>query len=304
MKKTSYAILLSAFFSLYAPIVLFGAGESAGDFLLVNISARETALGGIFSPYYARPTAAPINPATMAGITDKHIIFSHYTSVFATNYEQLIYAQAVSPADFIGGLFTYDSTLNLQRTDANGYPVEEIENYDVTIGTMYARSITPDWSFGVNLKLLVTRLYKSSSVGGAGNVGFVYQNPDKKYVFGGSVENFGMGSQLQKEKMLYPIIGRIGYGFEILRDASLYHIAAYIEERLYLNQRQAAETSFGLEAAYMNFFTFRYGYVFGRNEGRVALGAGFQIKNLHVDYAYQPFFISDNAHRFTLSVLL
>jgi hypothetical protein len=294
--------LLAALLSLTIPAR--ASGEAAGDFLLVNISARETSLGGIYAPFYAKPAAAVVNPAALAGIRDKYIIFSHYTTVFSTHFEQLVYAQPISETDCVGGMFMFDSTDNLQRTDDNGYPVEQIENYDIIIGGVYSKEMNREWAIGANVKYLLTRLYKTTGMGAVGNVGLVYRGTEKKYIIGASFENFGAGTPLEKEKALYPLIGRVAYGFEILRDEDLYRIAAYIEERAYLNQRQAAETSFGLEAAYMNFFTFRYGYIFGRAEGRIALGIGFKVKNIHLDYAYQPFFISDNAHRFTLAVLL
>ena len=95
---------------------------------------------------------------------------------------------------------------------------------------------------------------------------------------------------------------RIGYATEVYRYLEEYIIMVLIEEKLYINDNESPETSFGLEAEYQNFFIFRYGYIFGRDEGRVALGAGIKYGHFNIDYAYQPFFLSDNAHRITLEI--
>ncbi len=273
------------------------------DFLLVNISARETALGGIYSPFYAKPGASTVNPASLMGIVARYIIFSHYTSVFDTHYEQLLYAQPINANDYISGFLFYDSNDNLERTDSEGYAIEKIENYDILIGSSYCRQFEKEFSLGITTKLFLSKIYKATDFGVVFNLGALYRNFEKRYLLGFVFENFGLSTKYTKEQSLFPMIIRAGYGVEIYRELDIYKIAMYLEERIYLNEIEGTETSFGLEAIYLDIFTFRYGYIFGISEGRIALGAGIKIESFFVDYAYQPFFISDNAHRFTIKYI-
>jgi len=91
---------------------VFSSGTTAGDFLLVDISAREAGLGCIYAPSFARPSASNANPAVLHGIQEKIAAFSHYTSVFGTNYEQLIYAQPLGEKDSISFSVLYDTIRN------------------------------------------------------------------------------------------------------------------------------------------------------------------------------------------------
>ncbi len=273
------------------------------DFLLVNISARETALGGIYSPFYAKPGASTVNPASLMGIVARYIIFSHYTSVFDTHYEQILYAQPVNAEDYISTFLFYDSNDNLERTDSEGYAIEKIENYDILIGSSYCRQFEKEFSLGITTKVFLSKIYKSTDFGVVLNLGALYRNFEKRYLLGFVFENFGLSTKYTKEQSLFPMIIRAGYGVEIYRELDIYKIAMYIEERVYLNEIEGTETSLGLEAQYLDIFTFRYGYIFGISEGRIALGAGVKIESFYIDYAYQPFFVSDNAHRFTIKYI-
>jgi hypothetical protein len=287
-------LLLSLFRGVY------GAGLVTGDFLLVNIQARETALGGIFSPYYARSGAAMINPACMQGIKNNFLMFSHYTSVFSSHYEQIEYAQPIDLSSTVSAAFLYSANDELYRTDAQGNPVEKIDNYDSIIGMAYARALNDEYNVGVNLKLISSKVANNADWGAAMNLGLLYRNYENRYTLGADIENVGISTAYFKDKSLYPMLLRAGYGADLYRLEDEYKITLYVEERLYLVEDDGTETSFGLEAAYRKFFVFRYGYIVGKSEGKAAVGAGVRLSDLYIDYAYQPYFISDNAHRVTI----
>jgi len=302
IKKKNTLFFLIIIFFIY-PQFNYSAGTVTADFLLANISARETALGGIYAPFYAKPDASYINPASLSGIIANYIIFSHYVSVFDTHYEQLIYARPISSLDYISAFLMYDSNDNLERTDMEGYSIEKIENYDILLGSSYCRQFFKEISGGVTSKIFLSRIYKATNLGIVFNFGLLYRNFEKRYILGATFENIGYSTEFTKEESFFPMIIRFGYGTEIYREIDIYKIAMYIEERIHLNEIEGTETSFGLEAIYMDIFTFRYGYIFGISEGRIAIGIGVKINDFFVDYAYQPFFISDNAHRFTIKYI-
>jgi hypothetical protein len=298
--KTAFA----AFFLFFLAVIsALAAGTVTGDFLLVNIQARETALGGVYAANYARPGAATNNPAVLCGITRTHIMLAHYISVFNTFYEQLIYAVPLSEKSCFMAQALYSGNADISITDSNGNPIESVESYDALLGAAYSFELASGISLGANLKLITSKLYHTANWGAAGNIGFLYRNFDKRYMIGLSAENLGLSTAYFSDQSLYPMVLRAGYGTEVYRYQDSYKISLYIEERVFLNEDEGAETTFGIEAEYEKFFVFRYGYVFGMAEGRVALGAGVKFKQFNIDYAYQPYFFSDNVHRFTLEIV-
>ncbi len=278
-----------------------GAGTTSGDFLLADVSAREASLGGIYSPGFARATGSTANPACLYGIEAPQLFFSHFTSVFSTNFEQIVYASSADKNEWFSLFGMYSGNSDLYRTDDQGVPVEFIENYDVVFGGAFARGITSDMAAGINVKLTAGRIYKSSIYGAAANIGVLHRNFENRYVLGASLENIGMTSEYKKEKSLFPVLFRAGYGIHVLRNESD-RVTFYIEEKIFIVEYEGSETAVGLEAVYNDFFSGRIGYIFGREEGRVTIGAGAVYGNVRVDYCYQPFFTADNAHRITLGL--
>jgi len=279
---------------------IFPSGTTAGDFLLVDISAREAGLGCIYAPSFARPSASNANPAVLHGILEKIAAFSHYTSVFGTNYEQLIYAQPLGQKDSISFSVLYDTNPELYRTNEEGYEVEKIENYDLTGACSYAREMLPDLNAGINVKFAFSKIHRSGNFGAALNIGVLHKNFEQKYLIGASLENIGINSSYTKEKAMFPMLFRGGYGIYVYRNEGD-KIEILAEERIFLVENEGAETSLGLEVTYKDFFTGRIGYIFGRQEGRLAIGAGAVYGQAAIDYAYQPYFVADNAHRFTIT---
>jgi hypothetical protein len=199
--------------------------------------------------------------------------------------------------------FLFSTNNDLYRTDENGYPVEYIENYDILLGSIFSFDIGDDISAGVNTKLITSKFNRSSVYGVAFNLGCLYKNFKKNYIIGATLENIGVSTAYFKEQSLYPIIARMGYTSEIFHYLDIYRIYVLIEERIFFNENEGSETSFGIEVEHQNFFNFRYGYIFGKEEGRLSLGAGITFKQLKIDYSYQPYFLSDNVHMFTIEII-
>ncbi len=287
---------------LLRAIPLFGAGTVTGEFLLVNINARESALGGAYSANFARPGAAFVNPAALLGINYSHVFLTHYENVFGAKYDSALYARPLKDNAAIAATFTFSSNDTLYRTDEEGYPVEKIENYDAWLGGAYAWRITEDIHAGAALKITASRVLDRSEWGGAVSAGGLYINREQKFMIGLCAENLGITTAFFDDGAVYPIVLRAGYGTEVYRYLEEYRIFFFIEERISINENEGAQTSFGLEAVYRNFIVFRYGYVFGVDQEKVALGLGVKFSGFNIDYAYQPYFVSDNAHRFTLEI--
>ncbi|MBP7791842.1 MAG: PorV/PorQ family protein [Candidatus Goldbacteria bacterium] len=275
---------------------------ATGQFLLVSLMARETSLGNIYAANSGRADASVVNPAALSGVRQSQILFTHFVSAFDTYYEHLLFTFPFNKNVNLGFNFLFSANNDLYKTDENGYPVERIDNYDTLLGTIVSFGLNKKISMGINAKLVGSKINKSSVWGVALNAGIVYKNPDNNYVLGATVENLGVSTAYFKEESLYPIVARIGYTSEIFRYLDVYSFYLLIEERFFINESEWTETSFGLEVEYHDFFVFRYGYVFGRDEGKLSLGVGVTFQQFKIDYSYQPFFLSDNVHTFTIGM--
>lgn len=287
-----FSILLSSAYSF-----------TTGQFLLVSLMARETSLGNTYAANYAKPSAAIVNPSSLSGIQNSSILFSHFVSVFNTYYEHLLFVFTLNDKINLGFNFLYSTNSDLYRTDKDGYPVEHIENYDILLGSIFSFDLYKDISIGITTKLIASKFNRSSVFGVTFNFGCLYRNIERRYILGASIENLGISTAYFKEQSMYPIVLRIGYTSEIFQYLNIYTINILIEKRIFLNENEDSEIAFGLEVEYQNFFVLRYGYIFGKEEGRLALGAGIIFQQLKVDYSYQPFFLSDNVHMFTIEML-
>jgi len=56
----------------------------------------------------------------------------------------------------------------------------------------------------------------------------------------------------------------------------------------------------GMEYEYINSFAVRLGYVSGQDETDISYGLGLKQFGFGIDYAYTPFGVFDDLHRFTL----
>ena len=296
-----FILLYALLASVLCVISIYGAGTVTGEFLLVNLNARESALGGSYSANYARPGAALVNPAALLGINSTHVFLTHYESVFGTKYDSALYAQQLGKGA-IAASFMFSSNDNLYRTDEAGYPVEKIDNYDAYLAAAYAWQIAEGVHMGASLKAVTSKIFTSAEWGAALTAGALYINKEHRYMIGLCAENIGISTEYFRDGSFYPVVLRAGYGTEVYRYMEEFRIFFFIEERLSINENEGAQTSFGLEAVYKNFLVFRYGYVFGVDQEKVAIGLGLKFSGFNIDYAYQPYFVSDNAHRITLEI--
>ena len=139
MSKRNILICVLAVSALL-PFDLCGAGTVTGEFLLVNLNARESALGGAYTANYARPGSALVNPAALLGINSTHVFLTHYESVFGTKYDSVLYAQQLGEGA-LAASFMFSGNDNLYRTDEEGYTTEKIDNYDAYLAAADRKSV-------------------------------------------------------------------------------------------------------------------------------------------------------------------
>ena len=122
-----------------------------------------------------------------------------------------------------------------------------------------------------------------------------------------SVRNFSAELKYKKETFQLPLMFKIGLSIDAMDlfniDKNDHSLIVAVDAS---HPRDFSEQIYvGAEYTFINMFSIRAGFVSPADEHNFS--AGFGVKrnisgmNLGIDYAYQPYGIFNNVHRFTLS---
>lgn len=305
--------------------------QTGMKFLSVSTDARTSGFGeAVTAVDLASASSIFYNPSTMASIKD-------FSSLSIGNVGwiadiQYIYgAVAVAPFDGDLGVFGL-SFLSVDYGEFLGTIVSgndqgflDVGTYSPTafsFGVSYAKSLSTKFSVGGNIKYVKQNLGVSvididdqgnyinddNSLGTmAYDFGILYRTGFKSLNFGMSVRNFSAELKYKEETFQLPLTFRIGLAMDILDlfnvDKNTHSLLLAVDAS---HPRDYSEQIYiGGEYTFINTFSIRAGYVSPADEH--SFSAGFGVKrniggmNLGLDYAYQPYGIFDDVHRFTFN---
>lgn len=310
-------------------------GTTLGQFLLIEPSARFTAIGnagvsageGLDGVYY--------NPATAGRITRLEFQLTHIDWFAGIRYD---YVAAAIPFKTWGTGFATLSSLNSGEIDVRtvSQPLGTGERYSVSnvaLGLGFARSISERFSAGLQIKYFQETVWHSSAGTVTFDVGTVYRiRPDGLHI-GSSISNFGTSAKfsgrdlritydgdpsragdngaLPGERFVQaypvPVLFRVGVGLP-WRPAPDWRIWASVEANHPNSNPESV--SGGVEATFRDLIAIRAGYqglLKPDAEEGLALGTGIkgrlQSFDYRIDYAWAEYGRLGNVHRFTFAML-
>lgn len=305
--------------------------QTGMKFLSVSTDARTSGFGEAATAVdLASATSIFYNPSTMASIKE----FSSFTIgnigwIADINYMYGAVAFAPYDGDFgvVGFSFlTVDYGEFLGTIVANNEQgFTDIGTYSPTafsFGVSYAKALSTKFSVGGNIKYVKQDLGSSvididnsgqfvndeNSLGTmAYDFGILYRTGFKSLNFGMSVRNFSPELKYKEESFQLPLTFRIGLSMDIVDlfdiDKNTHSFLVAVDAS---HPRDFSEQIYiGGEYTFINTFSVRAGFVSPRDENNFT--AGFGIKrnvagmNLGIDYAYQPYGIFNNVHRFSFN---
>ncbi|MBX3009064.1 MAG: PorV/PorQ family protein [Melioribacteraceae bacterium] len=322
-------ILITLFHSLNAQDKKLA--QTGMKFLSVSTDARSSGFGeAITAVDLGSASAIFYNPATMASIHEFTSLTVGNVSWIA-DIKHLHSAIAFAPFDGDYGVFgisfqsvDYGEFLGTIVAD-NEQGYIDVGTYSPTamaIGIGYAKALSTKFSVGGNVKYVKQDLgssiidvddaggyvQESNSLGAmAFDFGILYKTGFKSLNFGMSVRNFSTELKYKEETFQLPLTFRIGLSMDAMDlidvDKNNHSLIVAVDAS---HPRDYSEQLFiGGEYTFMNTFSLRAGFVSPADEHNFS--AGFGIKrniagmNIGVDYAYQPFGIFDNVHRFSFN---
>ncbi len=295
-------------------------------FLNIGTDARCQALGGAVTALEGYSSSMFYNPSTMAWLK-ANFNASVGTTLWIADISYSFAAISINPGDGEWGVFGLSlQTVNygdlyetIPATNTQGYiDVGKFSPTAYAIGLGYARALSERFSVGANIKYAAQNLGTAFYTAGtkkefkvgvpAFDLGVFYRTGFKSLNFGMSVRNFAREIRYEDENFQLPLTFRIGISMDVMdllpvdKEQQSFTLSVDAEHPRDFKE----QIRLGGEYRLFNLFALRAGYLSGTDEEGVSLGVG-GIKNfapdsnlaIGFDYAYTPFGVFGNVHRFS-----
>jgi len=291
-------------------------GASTANFLKIGVGARADALAGAYSPISEDVSGIYWNPAALSLVHRAQFGFSYDRLVENISYQfgGCVLPIAVSrstgmstatPIRYgtLGAGVYYLPVNNIDAYDVRGIPIGTVDTYDLAASLSYALPCPAyeNLSVGFTGKLIQKFLADKKTSGFAVDFGILFV-PDRQFLGGdwraaACIANLGTGLKFVSERNPFPLLWRLGMAHrrELLSNdlCASVQITGASDNSPYI--------SIGLEYLVWHMFSLRVGYNSSANLDKgFRAGAGISTDLLSLDYAYVPFGVFGNTHRFTL----
>jgi len=334
MKNKCFFLL--QFFFLLIGLNVANAGEItvakyAGDFMSNGVGARALGMGGSYVAVAEGEISAYWNPAGLARMIYPQISLMHVERF-----------SGIVKYDFLGisKPFGKTSTLafSLARTGVDDIPITALRNPNLPVGAAYedqqgnlvrnwvfvekwtryvdyvayvsyARMWKENWFLGGNVKMV----YKGAADHSAWGLGFdvsLLNNPWRNLWIGANLQDATttfLAWDTGRTELIVPTLKwGAAYPFHFYKFAvtPTFDVNTQYENIRYGTQANIGGISFdfheGAELSYKNLIAFRV----GSDRGRLALGAGFHLPRLNIDYAFLSHKVLGETHQIPLSLTL
>lgn len=290
--------------------------QNTYEFLKIDMSARAAALGGTFVSNHDDPNIIFYNPAGLYLLTENPISFSFVKHLLDINLASLSYSTQVEDIGRFGGAIKYINYGSFTQADEFGNREGEFGAGEVAFVFGYANSLDPNFSYGVNLKYIYSKIADRNSSGLGFDVGLNYFVPDEDLSIGFAVMN--IGTQLtsyynEKEELPLDIIIGVSKKLEHLPLRLSLDFHKLNTDREDFAARFKA-FSLGAEFTLSKVLKLRFGYdnekrsdlKIGTSAGIAGFNAGLGaiISDYNFDYGFSSLGAIGALHRITVSTTL
>jgi len=292
-------------------------GTAGAQFLELGVSARAIGMGEAFLSICDDASAIFYNPAGLAQLMQREVLFTHISYPAEINYDFVALAY---PTSRFGGVWGVGfCMLNAGDMDYTGeyevafYPTQTFTAKDYALSLSYARGLTDRFSVGVTLKIIDELYDTERATGWAVDVGTLYDTGFKGFKIGMMVSNFGPDLKFIDESYPLPMNFKFGGVLDIIRREN--HSAVFAAEGSHPNDNME-KFNLGVEYWFKDVFSLRLGKhleydvheeaeFFGVDG--ISAGGGVRLNlsetKLSFDYGYHDMGYLESMHRFSVGVM-
>ena len=193
MRKISFLYFILFSSSLFSQV----GGESVFQFLNLNSSSRQVALGGEVLTLINDVNQPIWNPSTINAELDKQLSINYTSFLAGISVGSASYSQVINRRfGAIHGSVKYLNYGTLIEADENGNETGDFKASDVALSVGYAFNLPwTNFFMGFNGKLINSTISNFTSNGIATDIAVLYYSPYKSYAFTLVARN--MGTQIQ-----------------------------------------------------------------------------------------------------------
>ena len=292
--------------SLFGKEIHSKAGTSAFPFLKINVGARAVSMGAAFTGLADDESALYYNPAGIAALEESRWIAGYHNHFVDIQSGFLGIMTPLNPDNSVALHFSYLDYGELIETDTLGRTLGSFGGGDLLVAGTFARRMTMNIKAGLTAKFIYQSLHDYSSTGFAFDVGAKYTDNRERFTAGLMIQNLGWQlSALDAQKYRLPLMFKSGVsyrprGMPLLLASDLV-IPVDNDPVIALGGEYHEFKPFYLRMGWNSFGT---NYRAADSEDKwagFAVGVGFDVKEIHVAYAYAPTAELGEYHRFTIT---
>jgi hypothetical protein len=168
-------------------------GDNVYEFLNLTHSGLVASLGGSnVSLRTPDLNLAYHNPSLLSSEMDKNLTVSYVNYFAGINYGMSMYARSFPKAGNFAAGITYLNYGSFKESDESGNITGSFNASEYAMSLIWSRSVDSVWSFGVNLKPVLSHLERYTSFGMAIDAGASYQSRNKLFSAGIVLKNIGL----------------------------------------------------------------------------------------------------------------
>jgi hypothetical protein len=287
-----------------------GEGISGFEFLRTDFSPRSCAMAGGFLALRGDVNGVLQNPAIMAYTEDQQFCFNYSNYLLDIKGGQAAYTQRWNGHGQVSATILYFNYGSFDETDEFATPTgRTFTANDFAMAVSYADDLESQFTYGVTLKYLHSKIdtYTSSAFGL--DLGMVYEAPfSKDLFFGIALLNVGKTvSAYVTTRENLPLSIKFGFSKKLAHLPLVYNFSfndLNVEENSIIDR--FAKFSLGGEFTLSRIFRLRLGYdnqqhqdleTPGTKFSGVSLGFGLFWSTYRFDYAFSSFGDLGTAHR-------
>lgn len=319
------ALLCASVLPAAAAKIYPSAGSTSAAFLKLPVGARAVAMGGAFTAVPGDPYAIYWNPAGLAGLEgERHAGLFHNEYFQGLGQEFLFYSAPAAGfrlplagrprgGAFGLGLNYFYTPKDMERRsglyEADPVnPISPVEGkfgaYDLAFSAGYGWRRGADLSLGAAFKVIRQTIDEESGGSVALDLGLLrdFTYGGTPYTAGFTVQNLGPGLKLADRRYGLPLVFKAGLSRPLPGPGGLLALEVSKPVDNYPSVAAGVEYPLTGRLALRSGYRYRlYGNELGAWSGFSA-GAGVAFDKLSFDYAFTPFGVLGNSHRFSINL--